>query len=129
MRSFLMKIKCKSDILKLDDIYEQQTVLFIYDYLNNRLPISFNHMFKLKSEMMTGYNTRSTDFFHIPHSKTQFLDAMPVINFPKIGNKWHDDMAKTPCRSSFKKLINNTFLSLYCSRVSCNNSKCVDCTS
>ena len=116
-----------SEILKLDDIYEQQTVLFMYDYINHRLPISFNHMFKLKSEMVTGYNTRTTEYFHIPLSKTQFLDAMPIIHFPKIGNKWYDLISKSPSRSLFKNLIKNRFLSLYCIDVLCTNPRCIDC--
>ena len=43
-------------ILKLDDMFEYHTMLFMYDYTNNTLPKSFTHFFQTHRDIDTIYS-------------------------------------------------------------------------
>ena len=38
-------------ILKLEDLYLQQSLLFVFDFLSSNLPVSFTDMFKFNRDM------------------------------------------------------------------------------
>ena len=76
----------KSQLLTLEHLHEQQIVAFMYDYLNSKLPSSYNNAFPLVTETRTR-TTRSLDIFSVPTPKTKFIEKLPFIQFPKIANK------------------------------------------
>ena len=51
----------KSDILKLSDLYEHQTALFVNDYVMTRLPQSFGDSFRLNCDIQEAYSTRQSN--------------------------------------------------------------------
>ena len=48
----------KPCILKLNDLYESQVALFMYDYMFHKFPLSFNGTYKCNYEIQEGYQTR-----------------------------------------------------------------------
>ena len=55
----------QSNILKLKDLYEYQSSLFMYDFSNNRLPHSFVNTFKYNREIQEIRITRQADLLHV----------------------------------------------------------------
>ena len=50
-----------SQILKLTDSYEYQVTLFIFDFISNKLPISFHNTFKFNRDIENARITRQSD--------------------------------------------------------------------
>ena len=86
-----------SKIKKLTDIYETQVLLFIHNYVSNKLPDSFNGTFVLNRDMMTSYITRQSNLFYEKKCLTHFASSLPLFDFPHIWNKWKNtlDMSMT----------------------------------
>jgi hypothetical protein len=53
-------------ILQVKDIVYTQKCTFMYDYVNNRLPVAFSNYFTNSSEMHQHYTRYSTHNFHLP---------------------------------------------------------------
>ena len=62
----------RSGILELKDLYEYQTTLFMLDYINNRLPLSFNSTFEFNHQIQNIHTTRQTNLLHITRCKYNF---------------------------------------------------------
>ena len=56
----------KSGILKLEDLFYYQSLLFIHDYMSNKLPNSFNGCFPTNSDMSNALTTRQSRLLHVP---------------------------------------------------------------
>ena len=77
-----------SKLKKLTDIYETQVLLFMHNYVSNKLPESFNGTFVLNRDMMTSYITRQSNLLYEKKCLTHFASSLPLFNFPHIWNKW-----------------------------------------
>ena len=61
----------KLKILKIKDHITLQNCLLVYDYINNKLPKSFNNTFmKLKDVHTISTRNANADNLHIPYSNT-----------------------------------------------------------
>ena len=78
----------KTNILKVAYMYEYQVVLFMHDYKNHKLPISFNKMYKFNYEVQAIYPTRQTELFHFEQCMSPFAEKLPRFNFSHIWNRW-----------------------------------------
>jgi len=54
-----------SRVLKLHDIYEYQSVLFIFDFINGKLPASFNTVFTFNKDIPNGRGARQSHLLRI----------------------------------------------------------------
>jgi len=77
----------RSGILKLKDLYEYQTTLFMLDFINNRLPLSFNSTFQFSHQIQNIHTTRQTNLLHTTRYKCNFASKLPLYIFPHIWNK------------------------------------------
>jgi hypothetical protein len=118
-----------SNILKIRDLFEYQSILFMFDYLHNSLPMSFDKMFFRNSEFPNARCTRQSNLFNIPRSESCFAYKLPQFVLPTLWNKWarsfHNDMT----RPRVKQYIKGSILDSYLSQVTCNYTKCFDCNS
>ena len=117
----------KSGILKIDDQFEFEVLLFIYDYLNNKLPSSFQGKFKYNHEMRASYQTRQSNLLYIPLSKSIFTSRLPVVTYPRIWNTYYCPTSETTSRAMLKKYYKSLLLSKYQAVIVCLNSLCRDC--
>ena len=62
---------CK--ILNISDVYEQQTILFVYDYETNKLPMPFKNLFRHNYEVQPKM-----------HTSFKYLLMYQEINLSKI---------------------------------------------
>ena len=74
----------RSGILKLKDLYECQTTLFMLDFINNRLPLSFNSTFQFNHQIQNIHTTRQTNLLHITRCKCNFPSKLPLYTFPHL---------------------------------------------
>ena len=107
-----------SSVLKLNDIYEQQVVLFVLDYVQGRLPSSFNNVFLFNSDLNTEHRTRQSKLMHVPKGRTCFCAKLPYFNYPRIWNKWCFLITDNISRKALKNLIQDHILANYDKHVS-----------
>jgi hypothetical protein len=117
-----------SRVLKLNDLYEHQALLFIFDFISHTLPISFADTFKFNRDNPDSRTTRQSDMLCIARCKLQFARRLPLYAIPEIWNKQSrsyniDNLS----RFQFKHRIQNKFLNAYQSNVRCMNERCLDC--
>ena len=117
----------QSGVLKVSDLYQLEVLLFMHDYMNDKLPSSFQNSFTLNYDVQESYITRQSNMFNIPMTKSRFVDRLPLIQFPIIWNKHakfhYSDMSEKAMKNSFK----SARLAQYATNVICSNSLYPDC--
>ncbi len=116
----------KSQILKLNDLYEQEVVLFMFKYMNKKLPLSFDRTFIKNHEIQNNYSTRRANLIYIERCDSSFASRLPLYLFPKIWNKWCDRSLGISYNQLKRKYKNSIFAS-YTTAVKCNNPHCKEC--
>ena len=117
-----------SGILKLNDLYEYQCLMFMFDYIACKLPISFSGIFKYNRDNPDSRLTRQSDMFHIARCPLKFAQNLPLYTLPEIWNKQARSFTDVNLsRSRFKYQTKNKFLASYESHVRCLNIRCLDC--
>ena len=118
-----------SRILKLNDLYEHQALLFIFDYITNKLPISFASTFQFKRDNLDLRPTRQSDMIQVARCPLQFARRLPLYAIPEIWNKQSKSQMNVDSlsRSQFKYQIKTKYLNNYQSQVRCTNKRCLDC--
>ena len=118
-------------ILKVHDLYELNCLLFMTDYLNNKLPNSFQQTHHLNYEMLQR-NTRQAQFFYIPRFRTNFSSKQPIVTFPSVFNKYYEDLnlksIKDKSRKRIKRHLKLFFVNRYQTDIRCHNNQCPDCS-
>jgi hypothetical protein len=118
-----------SRILKLNDLYEHQALMFIFDYITNKLPPSFAGTFQFNRDNLDLRPTRQSDMIRISRCPLQFARRLPLYALPEIWNKQSRSQmnVENVSRSQFKYQIKATYLNNYQSQVRCKNNTCLDC--
>lgn len=121
----------KSKILKIKDQLTYESSLFMYDYVNNILPHSFNKMFMTNQERNPYIQPRNSDMLYIPRCDTNFSRNLPTSHLPQTWNHYlqYHPNRHTICtsRRSFKQSLKKEMLEQYHSVVVCMNPRCRDC--
>ena len=118
-----------SRILKLNDLCQRQALLFIFDYITNKLLLSFSNTFQFDRDHLDLRQTRQVDMVHITRCPFQFTRRLPLYALPKIWNKQQRFQMNVDnlSRSQFKYQIKAKYLNNYQSQVRCTNVRCLDC--
>ena len=77
-----------TEILNISDFHIYQAILSIFDFVNKRLPRSFDGVFLHNRDIYQHYATRQSHLIHIPRCHKQFVSQLPLNNIPNIWNKW-----------------------------------------
>ena len=118
----------KSEILKLSDMYKMQVCAFMFDYKNNKLPLSFNNCYPTNAEVHINQEmqTRQSDLFYIPKSNNSFVSKLPNFIYPKVSNEFfYSNLAMS--KPVFKKYLTFKMLQEYSTNIKCYNRNCPDC--
>ena len=117
-------------VLKVQDCFEHQVILFMHDYQYNNLPNSFNDMFNLNSDLCKANQvTRQSNLFHIPMGRNNFSNLLPRTNYPRIWNRWHSYVFNIASKKALKKHVKSTMLSRYSNHITCDYAHCKSCNS
>jgi hypothetical protein len=115
-----------SRVLKLHDIYEYQSVLFIFDLINGKLPPSFDTVFTFNKDIPNARSTRQSHQLHIIQCKSLFAHKLPLYELPKMWNKWEKFIDQSGSRSMCKRQLKIKIFDSYPTRVKCTNPHCKD---
>ena len=116
-----------SNVLTINDLYEQQVALFMFDFLHGRLPLSFDNMFKFNHDINPRYMTRQCNQLYIPRARLSFTSKLPSSHFPRIWNKWSNLLQPNMSKNTFRNRIKQQMLSSYANRIKCSSANCQDC--
>ena len=116
-----------SNVLKFNDQYNHEVILFIHSYMNNKLPRSFDGIFRCNRDIPNNRITRQSNYLHCERCKTNFARKLPYYNFPNIWNEWMKSNGEICSKYSIKKRVKVNCISSYADNVSCSNMLCIDC--
>lgn len=99
-------------LLKIADIGQQQISIFVYKFLKNELPVTFNEYFCSISEVHN-YFTRQSTGLHVKYARTNIRQKSLQIKGPHVWNKLPPYVTQSISLPIFKKQLKRYFLSLY----------------
>ncbi len=117
----------KTGILKLPDLFDYQSLLFIYDYMTKQLPRSFDGVFVTNMEIPNARNTRQSRHLYVPRITSRFAQKLPIYYLPNLWNKWIEMFTDNLSKYQMKRFIRKTMLQGYAEQVYCDNIRCVEC--
>ena len=115
----------KQGILKLNYLFEYQSILFMYDYMSGNLPRSFVGTFPLNQDMQQTHSTRQSDLLYIPLYSSKYAQKVPEYLLPKIWNKRARSVPQNSSRTIIKNTKKSKLLLLYTEHVTCENVRCI----
>ena len=116
-----------TEILKISDFYTYQATLFMFDFVNKRLPRSFDGVFLYNRDIYQHYTTRQSHLMHIPRCHKYFASQLPLNTIPNIWNKWANSLPIGLSRGQIKTYIKSALLLFYPTQVRCSNNYCRNC--
>jgi len=114
-------------ILKISYLHELEVLLFMYNYINGKLPSSFDDICRRNNEINSVYLTQQSNLYHVARTKSKYIDILPLFNFPTTWNKWSHILNVNTTRSCLKRVIKSVFLDRYVGVVKCGHSYRNDC--
>ena len=117
----------KQGILKVNDLFEYQSILFMYDYISGKLPRSFAGTFPLNQDKQQTHTTRQSDLLYIPRYSSRYAKKLPEFHLPKIWNNWVRSLPQNSSRNIIKKFTKSKLLRSYPEHVKCENIHCIEC--
>ena len=117
----------KCNQLKVFDLHEFSVVMFMYDYVHNNLPVSFQNMFMRNSDINQAHSTRQSSLLYVPKFKNTFVSKLPPFLYPKIWNKWKQQVDTDAPSHVFKYRLKCELLASYSNKVACAYHRCNDC--
>ncbi len=117
----------KSGILKLNDLFEYESLMFTYDYMTNNLPNSFRGTFPLNSDMPNSRETRQSNLLYIPRFNGRFAQKLPMYFMPSLWNTWARSFQELKSRYQLKRIVKKNKLQSYLETILCTNMRCREC--
>ncbi len=108
------------------DLFEYQSLLFVYDYLSDNLPISFTGVFPTNNEIQIR-TTRQSNLLYIPRYSSKFAQKLPIFSLPSLWNSWVISLPVNVSRPVMKRSIKHIMLGRYPHAVQCDNQRCAEC--
>ncbi len=116
------------NILKLIDQFNYESLLFMHDFDNSKLPRSFDNTFKYNRDNQVNRRTRQSNMLHIARCDSNFSRRLPLYHLPGIWNIWSLKLKSNVTRSCYKKSVRNSLLDRYIISIKCKNPRCTECT-
>ena len=102
----------KLKILRLPDIFQYTTAVFMHNYENKKLPPCFTNLFNYNRDVHT-YNTRNQNKIRQPRIKTKIAELFITNMGPKIWNELEGKFNRDSSLSIFKKNMIGLLLDKY----------------
>ena len=107
-------------ILNLSDKLAFSKSVFMHQYKNNKLPVSFSDLFTditCTDELQTRHN--DYNFINTPASKT-YLESFPYKQFLSNWNYLSIDLKSTADADEFQQLLKEHYLAKYSNNIQCD---------
>ena len=114
------------NIMPLDVTIKYNKLQIMYDFINQRLPRSFDNRW-YTVQHRTNRVTRNSMNFHIPYFRTKLVSRMPKWCIPDIWNSFESiEIKALTSRSQFNKKLKKHLLNELV--IECNRQSCQECT-
>lgn len=102
----------KFKLLSIFNVNIYQTCVFMYKYvhLTHQLPSTFQNFFTFSSDRHS-YNTRRSEYFHLPYCRTSLCQHTLKYRGPSLWNNLPPSLQSTSTLSLFKKHLKNFLMS------------------
>jgi hypothetical protein len=114
-------------ILPFDKLIDCTVLQFMQRFVNDYLPVSFVNEWQTNASIR-GENIpllRNQDDLYIPFSRTNFVERLPLISFPKLWTNFQSfDIKFLRNKLEFKTKLKNHFLNQLSDAVICNRLLC-----
>ena len=98
--------------LKINDINQLQTALFMHDYYYHNLPPNFANYFTTNRQIHA-HHTRQAHKFHLPLPTTTAEKHQILYYGAKLWNALPNTLTNIPNKQSFKRQLKKRFISTY----------------
>jgi hypothetical protein len=122
-----------NSILPLNLLIKYFGLLFMYDYCNNLLPLSFRNLWPTNVERRNRENTveiyrnlRDDNLLHVPFVRLEHFMKFPLAEYPRLWNDFNNSVL-APNRNTFKIMLKEYLLSNLSVSVTCNRLLCPVC--
>ena len=101
------------DILPFKELITYNSLLFMYDFVNSRLPETFDGTWltNWQNNPNLNYGLRNANDFKIHRTRYVYLDEHPFFKFPKSWNELDDNLKYLGSRNIFANRIKKDLLS------------------
>ena len=80
----------RSSILKITDQYDCEVAMFMRDYMENKLPVSFQNTYQYNYEIQESPQTRNSNQLNIKRFESKFAKSLPLDSFPEAWSSWEN---------------------------------------
>ena len=108
------------EILKFDDLLKLNATSFMYDFINNKLPVTFFPMF---TPLSAPNRTKSVKLEKVNY---KYLQQFPKVYLPKIWNDLCFEIKNSSSLNILKNKMKNNTIEKYKS-FSCSKLNCYSC--
>ena len=85
-----------SNILKMQDLNNYQAAIFMFGYIKNKIPGSFDSVFPYNCEIQSLRYTRQS---RLLRCESNFASKLPLSMLPSIWNKWASHSSENTTRN------------------------------
>ena len=110
----------KLEILKIKDMIKFNSAIFMFKYMNGKLPLSFNGMFIALAE------PNRTKSYKLELVNSKYLESFPTVYLTRTWNSIPLEIKSLGSLTSFKTSFKKSFLEEY-SNFHCINRNCFSC--
>ncbi len=115
-----------SDILKIQDQYKYNVLLFMQHIKHGKLPKSLNNLNYFTNRPQQP-QTRQIGLANCTRPRTTYSSLLPHHKFPRIWNELDISSQEIQSISHFKRRIKLLFISKYADVIHCDNIMCKQC--
>ena len=98
------------NILPISQQIEYSSLMFMHDYLHERLSPSFQFTWVKNNQLHDNYQLRNGNNIHIKPHRYEYLKRHPIINFASLWNNLGNDVKDIDNRNKFSSKIKNNML-------------------
>jgi hypothetical protein len=119
-------------ILPVKHLISYFKLLFMYDFTNNLLPVSFNNTWTTNLNVRNAGNEhsqrtlRNDHLLNVPFVRTEHLLKFPYSDYPRIWNEFNNAVLANT-RGTFKGLLKEHFVDKLSNVPVCNRLLCPAC--
>jgi hypothetical protein len=120
------------EILPLMYLIKYFKLLFMYDFSNNLLPVSFHNIWLTNAQkrnidaLEPPRALRDDHLYHVPFIRLEHYFKFPLADYPRTWNEFNNKVVAQN-RETFKKLLKDELLSNLSANVNCNRLLCPEC--
>ena len=124
--SHTMPLFKKMNVLPLHESANYLKLLFMYDFINSKLPSSFQGTWLRRNQLHTR-NLRNSNMFDVKKPKFKSIERFPKYHFQELWNNHcnNDLLTHNQSRKKFMKNLKESLLSSL--TLVCNNPLCQEC--